>query len=249
MVPLLKGTQTSGPISSKEENPRDAVWVPPLSLRNKGSVRRSRAWISAQDDRMKELYPKFKIVFRNSWGIAWKGVVQPAFKKYEILILFIPGCDRPEISIEAQPVSVFVTSGLHRRSEAPDEPIPHRYPCTQFHELCLYHPVSDSWNQYEEYIADDIVFWASQWLLTYEFWHLTGEWVAPGAHPEIGDKERKEEIQKEARHIIPTQKYRRYTYARPLLYHMTYILPPLVITDNGELFREDHMQEIFAKYG
>lgn len=223
-------TQTSEMTSNKLLIAGEKIWIPPILLRREDSVLESRAHISVQADRMKELYPHFKVVFRNSWGIAWKGFVKPASKKYEILILCTPGCDLQDISIAAWPVSVFVTSGLQRRENAPNEPIPHLYRCTQFHHLCLYHPKHDAWNQYQEYIAEDIVLWASQWLLTYEFWHITGEWVAPGAHPENREKTPREEEQVDIKHITPTQRYKRYIYTIPLLHHMTYILPPIVIT-------------------
>lgn len=44
--------------------------------------------------------------------------------------------------------------------------------------LCLFDPEGREWSP-ADLIADTTVPWASEWLLYYELWHLTGEWLAP----------------------------------------------------------------------
>lgn len=234
-------TRISGMIWNRVTGFRRPVWEPLLPLREEAlrkaeTVRRSHVLVSLDKERMQKNYPDFQVLFETKWGIAWKGFVQPASKRYEILILYTPGCEFEDITIKRRPVSVFVTSGLSRREEEPDKRVPHLYASSQFPKLCLYHPTLDAWSYRTNYIADDIVFFASQWLLTYEFWHLTGEWVAPGAHPDNGDKTDVSISELEISTVADTGKFDELVYTVPLLQHMPHILPPLpVIKDTGSL--------------
>ncbi len=56
--------------------------------------------------------------------------------------------------------------------------IPHRYGPS---EPCLYYP--GEFDPDREFIADVVVPWASEWLLHYELWLITGEWLGGGVHP------------------------------------------------------------------
>jgi hypothetical protein len=47
--------------------------------------------------------------------------------------------------------------------------------------LCLYFRKDKEWTA-SKMIADTIIPWASEWLLHYEFWVLTGEWRGGGIH-------------------------------------------------------------------
>lgn len=61
----------------------------------------------------------------------------------------------------------------------PDEALPHVYPGD---ELCLYY--DDEFVGTENFIADTIVPWASEWLYFYETWMTTGSWLGSEApHP------------------------------------------------------------------
>jgi hypothetical protein len=59
------------------------------------------------------------------------------------------------------------------------EMIPHMY---EQERLCLYRPAYRQWTS-EMPIALTIVPWASTWLLFYELWHATGEWLGGGEEP------------------------------------------------------------------
>ena len=49
-------------------------------------------------------------------------------------------------------------------------------------QLCLYYGPAREWIP-DKMIADTIVPWASEWLLHYEFWLVTGIWHGGGIHP------------------------------------------------------------------
>lgn len=40
------------------------------------------------------------------------------------------------------------------------------------------------------YVCDTIVPWTAEWLLNYELWLATGEWVGGGEHPQGGSAEK-----------------------------------------------------------
>ena len=65
----------------------------------------------------------------------------------------------------------------------PKKKLPHVYSQAE-QRLCLYYPSSRSqWNETMS-IAKTIVPWASEWLLFYELWLATGEWLGGGIHLE-----------------------------------------------------------------
>jgi hypothetical protein len=45
--------------------------------------------------------------------------------------------------------------------------------------LCLFDPDGQEWSE-ADLVAETTIAWASEWLLYYELWHVTGEWLAPG---------------------------------------------------------------------
>lgn len=59
------------------------------------------------------------------------------------------------------------------------EKIPHVYPGNK---LCLYFPPANEWNS-SKLISKYIIPWISEWLLYYEVWLSTGEWLGGGIHP------------------------------------------------------------------
>ena len=59
--------------------------------------------------------------------------------------------------------------------------LPHVYP---LNTLCLFLG-NREWHQSIS-IADTLVPWASEWLLFYELWLTTGDWLGGGEHPQPG---------------------------------------------------------------
>jgi tRNA U34 2-thiouridine synthase MnmA/TrmU len=62
-----------------------------------------------------------------------------------------------------------------------DEPLPHVYPGNG---LCLYY--DDEFVGTENFIADTIIPWTSEWLYFYETWMTTGVWLGSEAPHEPG---------------------------------------------------------------
>jgi hypothetical protein len=63
----------------------------------------------------------------------------------------------------------------------PRRALPHVYP---LNTLCLFLG-NREWHESIP-IADTLVPWASEWLLYYELWLATGEWLGGGEHPPPG---------------------------------------------------------------
>ncbi|HWH51152.1 MAG TPA: hypothetical protein VN651_06380 [Gemmatimonadaceae bacterium] len=70
---------------------------------------------------------------------------------------------------------------LERRVQEPDVPIPHTYEYATpgKEQPCLYHPKSAEWLPSMP-LALSIMPWLLSWLLDYEYWHATGEWIGGG---------------------------------------------------------------------
>lgn len=84
-----------------------------------------------------------------------------------------------------KPIVRILQPKLTRRAAAPDEPIPHTYGFgTPGEETpCLYYPqdvqVEKGWPAGRS-IATTIMPWLLAWLVDYELWHATGEWLGGG---------------------------------------------------------------------
>lgn len=80
-----------------------------------------------------------------------------------------------------RPKVYVVSPKLERRPQEPDTPIPHTYEyLTPGKERpCVYYPGSDEWNS-SMLIATSVMPWLLSWLVDYELWHATGEWLGGG---------------------------------------------------------------------
>ena len=56
----------------------------------------------------------------------------------------------------------------------------HLYPQDK---LCLFRPIYRQF-KFSDLISETIIPWISLWLYHYEVWHLTGEWLGGGEHPD-----------------------------------------------------------------
>ncbi len=70
------------------------------------------------------------------------------------------------------------------RRRRPDQRIPHTYSDS---ELCLFTPSDGDWTS-DMLIATTIVPWTYEWIVFYEVWLGTGEWLGGGSIP--GESER-----------------------------------------------------------
>lgn len=126
---------------------------------------------------MKNDFPDF-IADWNKNVVTWTGDLQPTplSEKYTVRIVYSLGMDQPDVTV--------IFPELVKRN---DESIPHVYPGNK---LCLFRPKKKEWTK-EKLISKTIVPWSSLWLYYYELWHVTGEWLGGGEHP---NKKRKKYI-------------------------------------------------------
>lgn len=102
----------------------------------------------------------------------WIGKVQPSDMSPEYLV-------KIRYELGKRPKIYVLSPALRDRD---GERIPHIYPDNT---LCTYLPRAKEWTS-AHLIADVLVPWISDWLLFYEAWHATGEWLADAAHPTTG---------------------------------------------------------------
>lgn len=125
--------------------------------------------IGEQVGAIKALYPQFKI----SWGngqLKVIGEIQPTPRscKYQFSLKYKLG-ELPSVNI-LSPILIKNEKG---------EDIPHLYPNGS---LCLYRPLRKEFD-YSNLMANTIIPWISLWLYYYEIWHVTGNWLGGGEHP------------------------------------------------------------------
>lgn len=137
-------------------------------------------------------FPTLKLVHNFGWLIIWEGTLRSFSAEYRIRIFWhrywpedwkLP-VHRPQIFMIDPPME-----------DRPDGRVPHAYPGVRSRSLCVFDPASeDDWD-HSQSIADTIIPYTIQWLCTYELWHLTGDWNAPGRHPDGGNQCRKNSSQ------------------------------------------------------
>jgi hypothetical protein len=132
----------------------------------------------AQVEAMKASWPGFVRVPRAT-GLEWIGRLQPKSQEYVVRVIWdATWYDRPYVML-LQPQ-------LQPRPGCDWAAIPHLLFCDNAPEcsaLCLFDPDGAEWTQ-AELIAETTIPWVSEWLVYYELWHLTGEWLAPGVGAE-----------------------------------------------------------------
>jgi hypothetical protein len=128
---------------------------------------------------------QFKLVYKNWWTARWEGAVVGLDRSYRVAITYYRWRDLDHFQIRNRRIEVVVLEPpVCRRTEEPDEPIPHIYGTVNGEQpvLCLYDPAANDWDR-DDSIADAIVPWVAEWLMFYELWHATGKWTGPGRHP------------------------------------------------------------------
>jgi hypothetical protein len=122
--------------------------------------------VALQVLRMRQFYPHFRESWNDS-GARWIGIVRPTELSdvYETEVFY---------RFERAPRVRVINPALRKRSDG--APIPHRYAGGY---LCLYFDRAQEWTP-AMFIADTIIPWTSLWLLYYELWHATGEWLGGG---------------------------------------------------------------------
>lgn len=145
-------------------------------------MRKLTTWDQANS--MRKTWPEFRVIERTHGFVMWVGHLQPFCHSYTVHVAY--GRDARRGIIDGSlPCVTVIDPLLHRRDEAPNDPIPHHYPntwCPQCPFLCLYDPCVSEWRPAMS-IAKTIVPWTIDWLACYEGWLATGEWAGGGRHP------------------------------------------------------------------
>lgn len=140
--------------------------------------------IAEQGRRIRADWPGFRTIIASERLGIWRGVVQGLSHPYTVEIVYARNRDGdpfrygyapfPEVTVRDPPLS--------RRTEDPDDPIPHVYidPDRERPVLCLFDPRARGWGRHEA-IADTILAWTASWLRFYEAWQATGVWTGGGA--------------------------------------------------------------------
>lgn len=124
---------------------------------------------------MKLRWPEFNGCRLGDGMLRWNGPLKPKARLYHVAIFWKPGA-------MSLPYVWLYDPALQPRAGGSFADIPHLifYEEDPEHSgLCLFDPEGEEWSP-ADLIAETTVPWASEWLLYYELWHLTGEWLAPG---------------------------------------------------------------------
>ncbi|MDH2355715.1 hypothetical protein QCM80_34340 [Bradyrhizobium sp. SSUT112] len=131
--------------------------------------------LGAQRDRMARRWPDFKFRMFSKSLVGWDGQIRGAQKWYLVRVLWlVDGSYKPYVIILDPP--------LRPRNGGTFDQIPHLLydsddPAAS--GLCLFDPDGAEWSN-RLLLADTTMWWAAEWLLFYELWHLTGEWRGGG---------------------------------------------------------------------
>jgi hypothetical protein len=136
---------------------------------------------------IRQRWPMFICRVRSGFLVC-HGVLQPdpLCSEYRVRIEYRVG-SRPRVFVEAPELA----------DRSSSEPVPHAYGPG---EPCLFVPGSSEWRP-DKILAFTVVGWLSAWLLFYEVWRATGEWLGEGVHPprKVDPRRREPTMQREGR--------------------------------------------------
>lgn len=135
--------------------------------------------LDEQIDRMRKRWPGFRVVVTGDWGVCWEGEVTSFWKRYTVRIWYVPtgrigNCwfqtSQPDVYVVSERLQYFDWKG--------GQVLPHFNMRIGTPSLCCYDAEKDDWDP-SRAVADTIVFYAADWLRTYELWRVTGKWSGP----------------------------------------------------------------------
>lgn len=126
---------------------------------------------------MKTAWPLFvsRRVDRRRRAACWIGPVRPQYARYVLEICYRLG-KFPAVRVLSPP--------LVRLPGNDEGELPHVYPPSHDPTLCLFDPRARQWSS-DMPIAETTVPWSLDWLVCYEHWLMTGEWVGGGCHASL----------------------------------------------------------------
>ena len=128
--------------------------------------------IAEQIANLKSKHPLFHTIFTSPISLKVNGQIRPTSRSsmYNFVIKY---------NLATGPQTRIVVPQLRKNDSGGD--IPHLYPNGS---LCLYRPKYQEFTR-TDFLSDTIIPWTSLWLYYYEQWHITGNWLGGGEHPEI----------------------------------------------------------------
>lgn len=147
-------------------------------------MRKNNITIWQQVLTMNRIWPNFRVLLRRNNFVHWEGTLCPLNRVYTVHV-FLCRMRSHNKSFQTLSRVISIEPILHRRTEAPDTPIPHIYNDQndlKHPYLCLYDPRESVWNS-STLVANTIIPWTIDWLACYEGWLATGEWTGGGRHP------------------------------------------------------------------
>lgn len=135
--------------------------------------RAPRMSLAVQQLQMRAVWPELDTRVERGVLVV-RGFVRPTAvtRRYKIRLTY---------RLERAPQLFVVDPRLERRCEQPDAPIPHTYnqntPGSE--EPCVYYPYSREWAPTMS-LATTIMPWLLTWLVDYEVWQATGQWLGGG---------------------------------------------------------------------
>jgi hypothetical protein len=141
--------------------------------------------VDEQDAEIRRLFPDFRLTAHADWIGVWEGQVRPASKTYTIRIVFFRRRFFDGWYLSNHYVTVHVVDPLIGKIIRDGDYLPHIYwndRAPDWPALCLWDPDEMFWDP-EMSIATTIIPWTSEWLLFFEYWQISGEFLGPGRHP------------------------------------------------------------------
>lgn len=133
-------------------------------------ARKSRISLIYQEKVLKSYFPNSVIHRNREEEFTWVHFIKPSHlsNSYKIKLRYKRNKGVKVYVLEPKPLKL--AEGKTK--------LPHVY-STPKQQLCLYYPKDQEWDV-SMYYAKTIVPWASEWLLHYELWLATGEWLGGG---------------------------------------------------------------------
>jgi hypothetical protein len=141
--------------------------------------------VDEQDAAIRRLFPDFRLTASADWIGVWEGPVRPASKTYTIRIVYFQRRFFDGWYLSNHYVTVHVVDPLIGKIMRDGDDLPHIYwndRAPDWPALCLWDPDEMFWDP-EMSIATTIIPWTSEWLLFFEYWQISGEFLGPGWHP------------------------------------------------------------------
>ena len=141
--------------------------------------------VDEQDAAIRRLFPDFRLTASAGWIGVWEGPIRPASKTYMVRIVYFRRRFFDGWYLSNHYVTVHVVDPLIGEFMADRDFLPHIYwndRAPLWPALCLWDPDEMYWDP-EMTIATTIIPWTSEWLLFFEYWQISGEFLGPGRHP------------------------------------------------------------------